>query len=252
MGPERREEAFIKFPQTEAEIGKLPSAIQQRFELHLKYLGDVRNFLGRGFKDAEIGKDRYCVTKHLSGSGEEEIFSFYSESPDGEHSQSSTINLRVNKGQRQVVQFEEISEGFSREEMIIRTRSEIDLRRGVRIEQEIDPLPIVSGEGNPEKVKQKFYLKIDNLGLRAEVIWRINSEYCLNISLDQNEQIISNPNGKIKIIEDLKTGKRILVTSIGSILLSPPDQFISDSIRKVLNSEPINLQPANPFGLSLF
>lgn len=245
MSLERRKEVFSNFPLTEAEIGRLPSAIQQRFELHMKYLGDVRNFLGTGPRAVKIGKDRYDVKKDLSGSGKEEIFSFYSESPDGEYSQRSTIKLRVNKGRSQVVQFEENSDSFSRGERIINTGSKIDLRGGVSIGQEIDPLPIASG-----KVKQIFNLKFDHLDLMAKVEWMIDSKEYLSMGLAQNMEIISNPNGKI--MADLRTGERILVTSIGSVLLFPPDQFISDSIRKVLNSEPISLQPAKSFRLPVF
>ena len=236
------ENTFRNLRRTERQVSEIPEMLKQVFQPHLLLIQSTRNFMSEGNRSLPVGDIMHSVRKYRSG--DRDAFTFYSEFSDAEGIQERrTVDLRTD---RNYVGIETVDVNSLKvndeEETIGKILTTVDLSNGVRIEQQAEPIPgELKGQAHN---KQTFIFNTRDTTL-ARLTWSKDKEEHSIVTIRATEEIISLDLDQIST--DFRTGERVIKGRVGTFRIPPPDLFIAEAIRKVVNLEPLSF-----FSIALF
>lgn len=223
-------ERLAYLPRTATAVKEVPGALKQLLEPHITFIKDRYKYWQGPTESRTLSGVRYDV--HRRGT----TFSFYSESDNHEERETIGITMDGSYGTIERVEIAHQAPFANVAGGIRAMHTVVDLRRGLRIEQEVDPstFDILDRES---KRRQEFIFDTNSTEL-ATLTWIFPGGKEQRVSIiTPTEEVVS---GVIR--HDIKTSRRSLDVAGGVIYLVTPDEFISGGIKKALKMEPIAFQ----------
>lgn len=217
-------------PKTQEAVSKIPAQLRQIFHLHLTFMRESQRYWTEGLTkkvDLQLGTSmvRHDVKRR------DNTFSFYSESSD--HHQQKTVDLTMDRGLGRIEGIEIVYEDHS-VEPIHRIFTAIHLQKGLKIEQQAEPIPlrapIVLG-------RQRFVFDPTRFET-ATLAWQIGGEDYPLVTITSEDEIF---HGQVK--RSIERGLASFEVQGRSFRIPFPftDQFLSKALAACLTLHPVSL-----------